>query len=116
MAPPTASAASRRSRPSQASTAGIRWDKMLRWALVVCAAIIAVMYVSSLAGIVSASAERGDRAADVARLQHEHDSLVAKQRALQGASGVEVEARRLGMVKPGEVPVVVTGLPGDSER
>jgi len=89
---------------------------MLRWALVGLVAIIGIMYISSLAGIVSASAERGDRAADVQRLQREHDALVAKQKALQGASGVEIEARRLGMVKPGEVPVVVTGLPGDSGR
>ena len=113
MAPPTASAASRRSRPS---TTGIRWDKMLRWALFAVVAVIGVMYISSLVGIVSASAGRGDRAADVQRLQREHDALIAKQKALMGASGVEVEARRLGMVKPGEVPVVVTGLPGDSDR
>jgi cell division protein FtsB len=89
---------------------------MLRLALFACVAIIGIMYISSLAGIVSASAERGDRSADAQRLQREHDALIAKQKALQGESGVEVEARRLGMVKPGEIPVVVTGLPGDSER
>jgi cell division protein FtsL len=89
---------------------------MLRLALFACLAVTAIMYISSVAGIISASAERGDRAADVQRLQREHDALIAKQKALLGASGVEVEARRLGMVKPGEVPVVVTGLPGTSDR
>lgn len=78
--------------------------------------VIAVFYASSIVGIVGAFFESSDRTSRLDQLKAENASLVAKRKALQGAGGIEVEARRLGMVKPGEVPVVVTGLRGDGAR
>jgi cell division protein FtsB len=51
-----------------------------------------------------------DQAA-VSAMQHEHQSLVQQHERLSALATVEAEARRLGMMRPGEQPYVVSGLP-----
>jgi len=53
---------------------------------------------------------RHDRAV-VASMQHEHASLLRQHATLSEQSTVEAQARRLGMMRPGEQPYVVSGLP-----
>lgn len=54
--------------------------------------------------------ERHDRAA-VAVLEAEHRRLLRQREGLVGQPALEAQARRLGMMAPGEQPYVVTGLP-----
>jgi cell division protein FtsB len=56
-----------------------------------------------------AEAKRGE----VRALQAENARLRARKQALRSPATLEQEARRLGLVKPGEKPFVVKGLPGD---
>jgi hypothetical protein len=53
---------------------------------------------------------RHDGAA-VAAMEREHRLLVRQHDALTGSGTLESEARQLGMMRPGEQPYVVTGLP-----
>jgi hypothetical protein len=55
---------------------------------------------------------RRDRAAVVA-LQREHSALVRQHASLGLRGTAEQEARQLGMIRPGEQPYIVTGLPRD---
>jgi len=102
------SSTSRRAR--QLAGPDNRWERMFRVALVAGLALMALLYGSALVGIVGTTVDSSGSSKQLDQLKREHSALVAKQRKLQGPNGVEVEARRLGMVKPGEVPVVVTGL------
>jgi cell division protein FtsB len=54
-----------------------------------------------------------ERRGEVRSLQVENDRLRARRKALQSPRTLEREARRLGLVKPGERPFIVKGLPGD---
>ena len=47
------------------------------------------------------------------QLQREHEMLLRRARALRDPRTVQAEARRLGMVKPGERSYVVGNLPRD---
>ncbi len=84
-----------------------------RIALLVGVCVIGAFYLSLGIKLVVAHYERVAKAEEVQKLQKEHDRLSAQRRSLTGQQGVATEARRLGMVMPGEVPYVVTGLPGD---
>ena len=55
--------------------------------------------------------EAEQRRGEVAMLKRENERMRARRAALQGSSATEREARRLGMVKPGEHPYVIEHLP-----
>ena len=93
-----------------ASLSGGRFGRI---ALLVGVCLFIAFYLSSAVKLVSAHFDRVDTANQVQKLQKERDRLVAERRSLTGQQGVATEARRLGMVMPGEIPYVVTGLPGD---
>jgi cell division protein FtsB len=49
----------------------------------------------------------------VAVLQREHARLARQHASLGRQATLEAEARRLGMIKTGEQPFVITGLPNN---
>jgi cell division protein FtsB len=53
-----------------------------------------------------------DKAA-VAALRHEHAVLARQHETLSKQATLEGEARQLGMMKKGEQPYVISGLPGN---
>jgi cell division protein FtsB len=53
-----------------------------------------------------------DKAAVVA-LEHEHAALVRQHETLTKQATLEGEARQLGMMKKGEQPYVMSGLPSN---
>jgi cell division protein FtsB len=57
--------------------------------------------------------EAQSRRGEVQQLQRENERLRARRTALKDPRTLEREARRLGLVKPGERPFIVEGLPGD---
>ena len=108
--------APRRARPrvmagGRARPAGIRWDRMGRVALLVVLFGIVVLYAGPARSYVSTQREAGQRRADLARLKQEHERLLARRAGLRRPAALEREARRLGMVKPGERPFVIEHLP-----
>jgi len=53
------------------------------------------------------------RRAQVGELEHRAAALAAQERALALPSTRQIEARNLGMVRPGERAYVVSGLPAN---
>jgi cell division protein FtsB len=78
--------------------------------LAVCV-LIALLYVRPLVAIWSARGEAAVRQQQVSKLAAEHKLLTERVNALKNPAALEREARRLGMVKPGEQAYVIKGLP-----
>ena len=74
-------------------------------------ALVAALYVHPLLSIWSTRGDAAQRRSEVVRLQLQHDRLTRRVKALQSPSALEREARRLGMVRPGERAYVIENLP-----
>jgi cell division protein FtsB len=116
---PPASPAARRppARPTAtalgAAALRVRWDRVGRVALLVLLLGVALAYVGPARSLLSTWRESGAKQAQVRALERDHDALVRRAQDLRDSRTVESEARRLGMVRPGERPYVVRGLPDD---
>jgi hypothetical protein len=120
-APPRRRAASRpltrrdRSLLARGAHAGarVRWDRLARVAMLFVLGALLYLYLSAGIHMLSTwSQDRRDSAA-VATLQREHTLLVRQHEALGRQGTLEAEARRLGMMKRGEQPYIVSGLPNN---
>jgi cell division protein FtsB len=117
--PPVSSAARRQpARPGATTALGaaalrVRWDRVGRTALLLLLLLVALAYIGPARSLVSTWRESHAKQAQVDRLQREHDALLTRARELRDPRTVQAEARRLGMVKPGERSYVVRGLSGD---
>jgi cell division protein FtsB len=102
-----------RSRPRAlpGGARGIRWDRVSRVALLVVLVAIVGLYIGPARSYWSTVREAKHRRAEVAQLKRENARLRAKRAALRSTSSLEREARRLGMVRPGERAYVVKHLP-----
>lgn len=89
----------------------IRWDRVGRTVILVVLIGMALLYVRPLSGFWSARGEAGVRRSEVQQLRQENTELRARRDALKHGGALEAEARRLGMIRPGERPFVVEGLP-----
>ena len=92
-------------------TSPIRWDRIGRALIIGVCLLIAILYIRPLVSILSARGEASERRAEVERLQATNDRLNRRVKALKSPAALELEARRLGMVKPGERAYVIKGLP-----
>jgi hypothetical protein len=90
---------------------GIRWDRVGRIGLLVVLVGILGLYVGPARSYFSTRGEAGVKRAEVQRLQRENVRLRQRRAALRSPKALEREARRLGMVRPGERAYVVRGLP-----
>lgn len=79
--------------------------------LVVVLAVVAGLYIQQGLAYLNVRNQAGQQKAIVARLSHENAKLAREARALNDPATIVRDARALGMVKPGERPYVVTGLP-----
>ena len=91
--------------------ARVRWERVGRVALLLVLFIVAGLYVQHALAYLSARSQAHTQAAIVRNLQRDNAQLAQQQRALRDPSTIMLDARRLGMVRPGERPYVVTGLP-----
>jgi cell division protein FtsB len=91
----------------------IRWDRLGRVALLMVLLGVVALYVGPSLSFFHTYREAQARRGEVRSLQAENDRLRARRKALENPRTLEREARRLGLVKPGERPFVVKGLPGD---
>ena len=93
----------------------VRWDRVGRMALLFVGLLLIYLYINPLRTYLSTYGEASTKRGEVAALQREHDELLRRKRALRGAGAVEIEARRLGMVRSDERAYVVRGLPRGGE-
>jgi cell division protein FtsB len=90
---------------------GIRWDRVSRVGLLIVLVGIVGLYIGPAHSYLSTMKEAKVKRAEVHRLQRENAHLRARRDALRSPKALEREARRLGMVRPGERAYVVKGLP-----
>ena len=101
----------RRPRALAGGARGIRWDRVSRVALLMVLLGILVLYIGPARSYWSTVQEAKHRRAEVGRLKRENAKLRARRKALSNPAALEREARRLGMVRPGERSYVVKHLP-----
>jgi hypothetical protein len=93
--------------------ARVRWDRLGRAAML--CVLVALLYLYLSAGIHMLSTWRQSHrdSAVVVTMEHEHRLLVRQHERLSRQATLEAEARQLGMMKKGEQPYVVGGLPNN---
>jgi len=77
--------------------------------------LVALVYLYASAGAHVFATWRQSRrdSTVVAKMEREHAQLVRQRDALTSAGALETEARQLGMMKSGEQPYIVDGLPNN---
>jgi hypothetical protein len=95
------------------AAARVRWDRLGRWAMLFVLGALFYLYLGAGIRMLSTWHQaRRDRAAVVA-MEREHAALMRQHQALGRQGTIEAEARRLGMMKKGELQYVVNGLPSN---
>ena len=89
----------------------MRWDRVGRVGLLVVLCVVAGLYVQQALAYLSVRAQSKQQQAIVRNLERQNAALAAQQRSLRDPATVQREARALGMVRLGEHPYVITGLP-----
>jgi cell division protein FtsB len=89
----------------------VRWDRVGRVTLLVVLCVVAGLYVQQALAYLAVRGQEGRQRAIVRGLERANASLRAQQRSLNDPATILSDARRLGMVRVGEHPYEVTGLP-----
>jgi cell division protein FtsB len=89
----------------------VRWDRVGRVGLLVVLTVVAGLYVKQAMAYLSVRSQDHQQQAIVHELQRQNAALAAQERSLKNPATVQREARALGMVRMGEHPYVITGLP-----
>ena len=90
-----------------AAPSRIRWDRVGRWALICVFAFVIYLYIGPARTWIGTYSEAKRKRGEVAALRAENDLLRERRRELRRRSAIELEARKLGMVKAGEKLYVV---------
>ena len=90
---------------------GIRWDRVGRTALLCVLGLMIYLYVGPARGLMEAFGEAADKREQVAALKARNDALRTRKAQLLQPSTLELEARKLGMVRAGERAYVIKNLP-----
>ena len=88
----------------------IRWDRVGRIALVLVLFGVMVSYLNPMVNLLEAWQGSKSNDQQLAQLKQERLELTKQLREASSPASLEREARRLGMVKPGEHAYVVKGL------
>jgi len=85
----------------------IRWDRVGRWALICVFAFVLYLYIGPARTWVTTYSEAKRKRDEVAQVRAQNERLLARKAQLERRDAVELEARRVGMVKAGEKLYVV---------
>jgi cell division protein FtsB len=104
---------SRRPRPAArpAGAGRVRWDRVGRVALLCLLVVVLMLYVAPLRNWLSQSQLAEAERQEMRTLERERARLSRRARALERPEVIELEARRLGMVRRGERPYVIEERP-----
>jgi cell division protein FtsB len=89
----------------------VRWDRIGRVGLLVVLCVVAGLYVQQALAYLAVRSQADRQRAIVQQLTRANASLRAQQQSLNDPAVIVREARALGMVRVGEHPYEVTGLP-----
>lgn len=91
----------------------IRWDRLGRYALLAVLFAILLAYISPITNWVRQSETARHERTELHELQRENEALKLRVRDLKQPAALEREARKLGMIRPGERAYVIENLPAD---
>jgi cell division protein FtsB len=91
----------------------IRWDRLGRIALVLVLFGVMVSYLNPMVNLLQAWQGSKSSEAELGELKREKVELTNRLREVSTPAALEREARRLGMVQPGEHAYIVHGLGSD---
>ncbi|MFZ0387734.1 MAG: septum formation initiator family protein [Solirubrobacteraceae bacterium] len=89
----------------------MRWERLGRVGLLVVLAVVIGLYADHAISYFTARAASNRQHAIVAGLKRQNAYFEQRQRSLSDLSTVLAQARKLGMVRPGEQPYTITGQP-----
>lgn len=102
-------------RPRRVASGGprvrVRWDRIGRVGLLIVLAVVAGLYVQDAIAFFSTHAQAEQQLSVVRHLVEANKGLERQQQALNNPATIQREARALGMVRPGERPYAITGMP-----
>jgi hypothetical protein len=110
-APPLDAAAVRRPAVQRAPAARIRWDRVGRVAMLLGLIVLLYLAISPLRSLITDFHVSAQRRAQVEALRKQAAALSAEERALSLRGTRQIEARNLGLARPGEHLYVVYNLP-----
>jgi cell division protein FtsB len=90
----------------------VRWERVGRIGLLVVLAVVIGLYAEHAISYVSARAASNRQHAVVSHLRHQNAYFERRQQALESLPTILAQARRLGMVRPGEQPYSIIGTTG----
>jgi cell division protein FtsB len=94
----------------KAGPSRIRWDRLGRIALVLVLFGVMVSYLNPMVNLLQAWQGSKSSEAELAQLKREKVELTTRLREVSSPAALEREARRLGMVQPGEHAYIVHGV------
>jgi cell division protein FtsB len=100
-------------RPMRTAARGtsIRWDRVGRLALLGTLFVILLLYLSPAKHWLQQTSTAGAQREELQELSAENKRLKQRVRSLRDPGALELEARRLGMVRQGERAYVIENLP-----
>jgi cell division protein FtsB len=107
--------AAKRRRPARARAGrgGIRWDRLARVSLLLVLFAVFMSYLGPAANYLESWRLAKQTSAELQQLRTDNDRLRDRAKRLQNPNEIEIEARRIGMARPGERAYVVRNLPKD---
>jgi cell division protein FtsB len=103
-------AAGKRKRPP-VGPSGIRWDRVARTALLGTLGIVLLLYISPLHRWITQRSLAAQETTQLHQLQQQNRQLRSQIRLLHNPTALELQARKLGMVRRGEREYVIENLP-----
>ncbi len=95
------------------SIAQVRWDRVGRIAMLCVMMAIAYLYMGAGLRLFSAWGESKHDTAQMSVLEAQNRALRHQHAMLASPSAVQADARRIGMIHPGEQAYIVSGLPSN---
>jgi cell division protein FtsB len=97
-------------RPAKGAS-GIRWDRVARTALLTTLGIVLLLYISPVNRWLTQRHVAAQQQSDLKNLEGQNRQLRSDIKTLHTPSAIEIEARKLGMIKRGERAYVVENPP-----
>src|SRR5439155_2370723 len=89
----------------------IHWDRLGRVVLVIVLFAVLVSYVNPVLNFIDAWRDSHTQRSQLVELNRERSRLAARAASLKDPQAASEEARKLGMIVPGERSYVIRGLP-----
>jgi cell division protein FtsB len=107
--------AAKRKRPAQkrAGRGGIRWDRIARVSLLLVLLAVLVSYVGPTANYLESWRLAKQTRGELNDLRADNTRLRERAKRLRNSTAIELEARKIGMARPGERTYVIRNLPKD---